>query len=100
MNKTPPSHFARILRCGSIALLWVAAIVSTDAQIVYSDNFSTNVNYLTDGVGATFWDGVYFGAGEFANTGTGGGGVGATAQCDANISGANKLTLQTTGTAW
>ncbi len=65
-----------------------------------TDNFNVSVNYLTTGVPGTIWDGVYFGAGEFVNTGTGGGGPGATLQCDANISTPGELTLQTTGTAW
>jgi Family of unknown function (DUF5695) len=65
-----------------------------------TDNFNTNVNYLLTGVSNTIWDGVYFGAGEFVNSGTGGGSLGATIQCDANIGGASRLTLQTTGTAW
>ena len=43
------------------------------------------------------WDGVYFGSGEFNNTA---GGAASTVQCDANISAAGKLTLQTTGTEW
>ena len=65
-----------------------------------TDTFGTNLNYLTNGIAGTIWDGVYFGAGDFNNTGLGGGGPGATLQCDANLSAANKLTLQTTGTAW
>ena len=63
-----------------------------------TDNFNVSVNYLTNGVPGTIWDGVYFGAGEFVNTGTLG--PGTTLQCNANISTAGELTLQTTGTAW
>ena len=70
------------------------------AQVNYTDSFGTNVNYLTNGLSGTIWDGVYFGAGEFNNSGVGGGGPGATVVCDANVSLANTLTLQTTGTAW
>jgi hypothetical protein len=73
---------------------------SAGAQNTYSDSFGTNVNYLTNGIVGTIWDGVYFGAGEFNNTGLGGGGPGATVQCDANITTHSNLTLQTTGTAW
>ena len=68
--------------------------------MTYSDNFNTNVNYLTNGIAGTIWDGAYFGAGEFNNTGVGGGGPGETLQCDANITAASTLTLQPTGTAW
>ena len=74
--------------------------ISVHAQVAYSDSFNTNVNYLTNGLSGTIWDGVYFGAGEFNNSGLGGGGPGATVQCDANVSTAGTLTLQTTGTAW
>ncbi|HKW29897.1 MAG TPA: hypothetical protein VJT54_11210, partial [Verrucomicrobiae bacterium] len=70
------------------------------SQVTYTDSFNVNVNYLTNGLPGTIWDGVYFGAGEFNNSGLGGGGPGATLQCDANITAASTLTLQTTGTAW
>src|SRR3974377_609998 len=77
--------------CG---LLWT---LSLRAQVTYSDNFNSSLNYLTNGVAGTIWDGVYFGAGEFNNTGLGGGGAGATLQCDATISTAGGGTLATTG---
>src|SRR5215469_12450638 len=80
--------------CG---LLWTFPL---QAQVTFTDNFNTSLNYLTNGVAGTIWDGVYFGAGEFNNTGLGGGGPGATVQCDANVTAASTLTLQTTGTAW
>ncbi len=83
---------------GVLGLL--AAVSWAQAQVTYTDSFSANVNYLTNGLTGTIWDGVYFGAGEFNNTGLGGGGPGATLQCDANITAASTLTLQTTGTAW
>ena len=66
--------------------------------MLYTDSFSNSINYLTNGIAGTIWDGVYFGAGEFNNTGILG--PGATVQCDANITAAGTLTLQTTGTAW
>jgi hypothetical protein len=86
-------------------LLSTSAVVftitlSTRAAVTYTDNFNTNVNYLTNGVVGTLWDGVYFGAGEFNNTGVGPDGVGGTIQCDAGISAANTLTLKTTATDW
>jgi Family of unknown function (DUF5695) len=76
------------------------SVARAEGQVSYTDNFNAPINYLTNGTAGTFWDGIYFGAGEFNNTGVGGGGAGATIQCDANISAANTLTLQTTGTAW
>ena len=82
----------------SALLLLATALCARPAT--FTDNFNTPVNYLTNGVAGTIWDGVYFGAGEFNNTGLGGGGPGATLQCDADITTPNTLTLQTTGTAW
>lgn len=68
--------------------------------MTYSDNFGASHNYLASGVPGTIWDGAYFGAGEFNNTSAGSDGAGATIACDANITAANTLTLQTTGTDW
>src|SRR5882757_4188543 len=82
------------------ALCFIAAVSCAGADVTYSDTFTTSINYLTNGLTGKIWDGVYFGAGEFANTGVGGGGLGQTIQCDAAITAANTLTLQTTGTAW
>ncbi|HOB32633.1 MAG TPA: hypothetical protein PKH32_07125, partial [Verrucomicrobiota bacterium] len=58
----------------------------------FTDDFSSDLDYLVNGVAGTIWDGVYFGAGEFQNTGVGGGGPGATLVCDANITAPNTLT--------
>ena len=90
--------FKRVAALAFFLLLGMSP--SSLAQGVFTDSFNTNVNYLTNGVAGTIWDGVYFGAGEFNNSGLGGGGPGATIQCDANLTATNKLTLQTTGTAW
>lgn len=64
-----------------------------------SDSFSTSRNYLTDGVVGTIWDGVYLGAGEFANVGIAGV-PGRTLKADANVTASGKLSVQTTETAW
>ena len=77
---------------------FLLAETMSPAQTLYTNSFNQNVNYLTNGIAGTIWDGVYFGAGAFDNTGTLG--PGATVQCDANITTAGTLTLQTTGTAW
>jgi hypothetical protein len=90
--------FFRITLAVCIAVF--IAGLSVDAQVTYSDSFNTNANYLTNGISGTIWDGVYLGAGEFNNSGVGGGGPGATVLGNANISATNTLTLQTTGTAW
>ena len=88
------------IQVGVVVSGFLAVIPWVQAQVTYSDSFNANVNYLTNGLVGWIWDGVYFGAGEFNNTGLGGGGPGATIQCDANITAASTLTLQTTGTAW
>jgi hypothetical protein len=67
------------------------------ASVTLTDSFNTSVNYLQNGLAGTIWDGVYFGSGEFVNTA---GGAASTVQCDANITTADTLTVQTTGTAW
>jgi hypothetical protein len=82
---------------------WIFAVVTLACgshAATLTNNFNVNVNYLTNGVTGTIWDGVYFGAGEFNNSGTGSGGPGATVQCDANITAASTLTVQSTGTSW
>jgi hypothetical protein len=68
--------------------------------VALTNTFNVAIDYLTNGVASTFWDGVYFGAGEFVNSGVGGGGLGATIQCDSHITTANTLTIESTGTAW
>ena len=73
---------------------------TSHAQTTYTDNFTTHVNYLTNGVSGTIWDGVYFGAGDFANTSLGGDGAGATTKADAGITAVSTLSLQTTATDW
>ena len=84
------------LLCG-IAFGLVLIVQGSQAQVTVTDNFSTSVNYLTNGLKGTVWDGVYFGSGEFDNTA---GGEASTLQCDANITTHGALTLQTTGTEW
>jgi len=83
-----------------LAVGFVLTACCAEGQVVYTNSFSTNVNYLTNGISSTVWDGMYFGAGEFNNSGVGGGGPGRTLQCDANSTTAGALTLQTSGTAW
>src|SRR3974390_695214 len=94
-----PKRLPQIDVCKAVASCLLASAVFACAD-TYNDSFNAPINYLANGVVGTIWDGVYFGAGEFNNTGVGGGGPGATVQCDADITTANALTLQTTGTAW
>jgi len=67
------------------------------SSVTFTDDFNASIDYLETGLVGTIWDGVYFGSGEFDNTAAG---AASTVQCDANISAAGALTLQTTGTAW
>src|SRR5947209_3539432 len=68
--------------CFWLCVLFALSLATeASAQVSYSDSFNSPVNYLTNGVAGTIWDGAYFGAGEFANSGVGGGGPGATVQC-------------------
>ena len=78
--------------------LFLTLETAAPAQTLYTDSFNVKNNYLTNGLTGTIWDGVYFGAGAFNNSGVSG--PGATVQCDADISTLGTLTLQTTGTAW
>lgn len=98
-NVTRRPSLAALISCVVVALSSGAGFL-TQAQTTVLDNFSAPVNYLTNGVAGTVWDGVYFGAGEFLNTGLGGGGPGQTYQCDAQMTAANTLTVETTGTDW
>src|SRR5277367_6254366 len=90
-----PMKMTRLLCRAGFGL--VLAVQSAEAQITVTDSFSTSVNYLTNGLKGTVWDGVYFGSGEFDNTA---GGEASTVQCDANITTRAALTIQTTGTEW
>jgi hypothetical protein len=97
MPKNVRTRGATLLMSGICILI---ATAQSRGQLGYTDNFNAPLDYLTNGVAGTIWDGVYFGAGEFNNTGVGGGVFGSTIQCNAAISAVNTLTLQTTGTAW
>ena len=58
-------------------LTWICAVATLAGgshAATLTDNFNVNANYLTNGIAGTIWDGVYFGAGEFNNSGIGGGG--------------------------
>lgn len=85
-------------RWAPLAVGLLAGLAIPVGAASYTDSFNTRNNYLTNGLTGTIWDGVYFGAGEFNNTGVLG--PGATVQCDADITTANTLTVETTGTAW
>src|SRR5438874_1185837 len=81
------------------SLLGCALAFSAHAQTTFSDNFGTAVNYVTNGVAGTIWDGIYLGANEFSG-GNVAGGPGSTLVADANLTAANILNIQTTQTDW
>ena len=91
---------ATCLRRLALALGFCLGIASASAAVSFTDNFNSSINYLTNGVRNTIWDGVYFGPGDFNNTGQGGSGAGATLVCNANTTSASKLTVQSTATDW
>jgi hypothetical protein len=80
-------------------MIWAAMTGFTAAtprllsQTTYTDNFNTKVNYLTNGVAGTIWDGIYLGAGEIANATSIGAAAGTVSAADADISRNNVLTL-------
>ena len=88
------------LLCGSVIWFLLAA-ESLQAQVTYTDNFTTSANYLTTGVAGTIWDGVYLGAGSIANaTGTDGVAPGEVSMGIANITAAGTLSVTSFHTDW
>lgn len=84
-----------------IACAALAASISTSATAAtLTDNFNVHHDYLAQGIAGTIWDGVYFGAGEFANTAFGGSGAGLTLQCEANSPTPDTLTVRSSATDW
>ena len=71
-----------------------------EAQTTYTDNFNVPLNYLTNGVAGTMWDGLYLGAGEFAGATSVGAGAGSVSVADASISSNNVLTIASLQTDW
>ncbi len=83
-----------------VSALLLAMGLSATAQVTYTDNFSTPVNYLTNGVVGTIWDGVYLGAGEIANATGVGAAAGSVSAADASISSNSALTIASVQTDW
>jgi len=66
----------------------------------FSDDFSVPHDYLASGVAGTIWDGLYTGADSFPGGNVGAYGPGATFIANANITGAGRLTVQSSYTGW
>src|SRR5271166_4956633 len=88
------------LLCGSAIWILLAA-QSLQAQVTYTDNFTTSANYLTSGVAGTIWDGVYLGAGAISNaTGTDGVAPGTVSVANANIAAVGTLSVTSLHSDW
>jgi hypothetical protein len=92
----------KTIRLLYVTAIWlVLSIESSPAQVTYTDNFTTSVNYLTTGVAGTMWDGVYLGSGSIADpTGTDGVAVGTVSVANANITAADTLSVTSLNTDW
>jgi Family of unknown function (DUF5695) len=84
----------------AIAFLILFLALAARAQVTWTDNFNSSVNYLTNGVAGTMWDGIYLGAGEFPGATGIGAAAGTASTADANITGNNLLTLASLQTDW
>lgn len=74
--------------------------VSAPAQVTFTDNFATPLNYLTNGVQDTIWDGLYLGAGEISGATGVGAAAGTVSVADAGITTASTLTFASLQTDW
>jgi carbonic anhydrase/acetyltransferase-like protein (isoleucine patch superfamily) len=81
-------------------LFFSVAVILSRAQTTYSDNFNVPINYLTNGVVGTIWDGIYLGAGEIANATSVGAAAGSVSTADSSISSNNVLTVASLQTDW
>ena len=70
------------------------------AEASFSDNFLTSVNYQTNGVAGTIWNGIYLGAGEFPNATSAGAAPGTVSVADAYITSPGVLTFASLQTDW
>ncbi len=82
------------------ALFCAFSLVRAAADVTFVDNFASPVNYLTNGIQGTMWDGLYLGAGDLANGTSIGAGAGTVSVADANQSSANQLTIASVQTDW
>ena len=82
------------------AIWLILTVQSSQAQVTVTDDFSTSVNYLTNGVNGTVWDGIYLGA-VAINQATGiGAAPGSVSVANANISSNNTLAIASVQTDW
>ncbi len=90
-----PKTLATVLLVGTLTLS-----VEVRAQVTYTNNFTTSLNYLTNGVVGTIWDGIYLGADEITDSTGTGAGAGLVSVANANISSNNVLTVASVHTDW
>jgi carbonic anhydrase/acetyltransferase-like protein (isoleucine patch superfamily) len=83
-----------------ICLLLLLCPTHSQAQVTFTDNFDIPLDYLTNGVTGTIWDGIYLGAGEIAGATGVGTAAGSVSTFNASISSNNVLTIASLQTDW
>lgn len=78
----------------------LATAMPAQAQVTFTDNFSAPINYLTNGIMGTIWDGIYLGAGEIMDATSIGAGAGSVSEANASVSRNNVLTIASVHTDW
>lgn len=79
-----------------IGLLAAQPLVKADS---ITNDFDNSLDYLTNGVAGTMWDGVYLGFGDVPGGNNGGDGNGSTLQANETAN-PGYLTVQSTQTSW
>ncbi len=82
------------------AFLLLALVSQVRAQVTFTDDFSTPINYQTNGVAGTIWNGIYLAPGDFANPTSVGAATGSVSAADASISYPGALTFASLQTDW
>lgn len=77
-----------------------ALVSQLGAQVTFTDNFNTPVNYQTNGVAGTVWDGIYLATGDFANPTSVGASAGSVSVANADVSYPGALTIASLQTDW
>ncbi len=88
----------RLLTLAAFVLFSITLRAGAEAS--FSDNFLTSVNYQTNGVAGTIWNGIYLGAGEFPNATSVGAAPGTVSVADAYITSPGVLTFASLQTDW
>ena len=84
----------------AVILAFSAAVTLARGQAAFKDDFSAPVNYLSNGVAGTIWDGIYLGAGEIARPMGIWMGPGSVSVADAGITKPGTLSISSLQTDW